>query len=80
MLHSLRLALDLMREYFPEIDEIDAELVHDPDTGEQWVALNVETPLSIAELLARDASFIGRWVAEAPWPERDKIAIMVYPA
>jgi hypothetical protein len=77
---TLRLAVRLVQDHFPEVCRIDADLVEDPDTEEQWLSLNAETPLHVEELLARDAGFLADWTEQAAWPERDKIAIMVYPA
>ena len=76
----LQLAVQLVREHYPEAREMNAEIVHDPDSGEEWMALNIEVPVGVDEMLARDEPFLDRWIAAAPWPERDKIAIMLYPA
>ena len=76
----LQLAVQLVREHYPETREMYAELVHDPDSDEEWMALNAEVPVSVEEMLARDEPFLDRWIAAAPWPQRDKIAIMLYPA
>ena len=76
----LQLAVQLVREHYPEAREMYAEIVYDPDSDEEWIALHVEVPVDVDEMLARDEPFLDRWIAAAPWPERDKIAIMLYPA
>lgn len=76
----LRLAVELAHEYFPDAHSVSAEVVFDPDAGEEWVMLNVRLPAGVTDLLARDHRFVERWITDVPWPERDKVVVMLYPA
>lgn len=76
----LRLAVQLVQEFYPDVRSLHAEVVRDPDSGDAWIALTARVPLTVAELLARDEPFLVRWIAAAPWPERDRVALLVHPA
>lgn len=60
--HGLKPALGesywLVQKYFPEARRVSAELVHDPDTDADWVALNVEVAGQLGNILERDATFL----------------------
>lgn len=80
ILDTLRISLQLVQEYFPDARRISAELVYDPDARDEWVALDVDVPASVPELMARDDAFLDRWLQEVGWPEVGKLVVMVYPA
>jgi hypothetical protein len=80
LMPALRESAWLVQKYFPEARHISAELVHDPDAGAEWVALNVEVAMPVPVMLERDAAFLAEW---STWVGRhvlDRLVVMVYPA
>ena len=45
-----------------------------------WVALTAAVPVPVEELLTRDNPFLARWIDLAPWPARDRVALLMHPA
>jgi hypothetical protein len=76
---TLRLAVRLVQDHFPEVCRIDADLVEDPESDDAWIALTVQVTGPLDELLERDGAFVNQWIAEAPWPARDKIVVAPWP-
>ena len=71
---TLRTAVDLVREYFPDADGLRTELMWDPDNpSDTWVSLVVTVSGTTADYRDRDDAFLRRWIAEVPWPQGDKV-------
>jgi hypothetical protein len=82
--HELMSAVDeslqLVRKYFPSVQRISAELVHDPDADAEWVALNVAVAAPLGKVLDLDAAFLADWTATVGRHVLDRLVVMVYPA
>jgi hypothetical protein len=51
------------------------EIMKDPDIDEEWLVINVEVQGSVEEVLDMYDKATEEWVAEIPWPERDKLVL-----
>jgi len=71
-------ALALIEESFPSASGVDLEVVNDPETREEWVALGVAVAGDTEETLDAYDAYTDRWVAEVPWPQRSKIRLFYY--
>ena len=68
-------ASELIKRHFSNIQRIDSEILHDPDTEEQWLVINVQVKGEIEDILNMYDKYTGEWVSSVPWPEREKICL-----
>jgi hypothetical protein len=71
----LQIAIDLIQQCFSSIKTIGLVSEKDPDTGEEWLVIDVTVEGSIADVLNRYDQYTDLWVALVPWPQRDKIRL-----
>ena len=76
ILGSLHTALTIVRECFPDATGIRADVVWDPESGDESVGLIVTVPGTVEEVLKQDDRFMDRWIAEMPWPASDRIVVL----
>jgi hypothetical protein len=51
-------------------------LEQDPETGEEWLVLDVTLQEDVDAVLAHCDVYTDRWITQTPWPERDKIRLV----
>ena len=79
-LDALRVAIDLVQQYFPEARELRAELMWDPDDpDDEWISLTYKVQGSLDDIRARDKQMMDHWIAEVPWPPGDKVVLLPWP-
>jgi len=71
----LSVALDLVRRCFPCEQEPTLETEQDPETGEEWVAIDIMVRADAGGFLECYDKYTDEFVARIPWPERDKIRL-----
>lgn len=69
-------AIDLMRQGFSKVYACHLRLEQDPETGEEWLVLDVALQEDVDAVLAHYDVYTDRWIAQTPWPERDKIRLV----
>jgi hypothetical protein len=72
---QLRHALALAREQFPNRLGLGLHLRQDPEDGQQWVEIKVDTPGPVREVLAARLAYLSRWVAAAPPDARPRVRL-----
>ncbi|HKZ18010.1 MAG TPA: hypothetical protein VJ161_11185, partial [Geobacteraceae bacterium] len=75
ILQYIPVASELIKRHFSNIQRIDSEILHDPDTEEQWLVINVQVKGEIEDILNMYDQYTGEWVSSVPWPEREKICL-----
>jgi hypothetical protein len=75
ILAYLQRALDLIAQCFSAIQEVQVQSEQDPDTGEDWLVLDITVHNEINEVLTQYDTYTSRWIAAVPWPERSKIRL-----
>jgi hypothetical protein len=68
-------AINLLGRSFPSISELKIDLEKDPETGEEWLVLNVTIQGEVDEVLNNYDNYTIHWVSLVPWPERHKIRL-----
>ena len=74
--HYLLLAIDLIHQCFSSVDACHLRLEQDPETGEEWLVLDITLQEDVEEVLANCDAYTDRWVSQVPWPEREKIQLV----
>ena len=69
-------AVNSIERNFPTISELKIEVEQDPETEEEWLALNVTIRGEVDEVLDNYDKYINYWVSTVPWPERQKIRLL----
>jgi len=69
----LLIAIELAQKHFPSIYGKQIELEQDPDTGEEWIILDVTIDGEVAKLLKNYDRYTDDWISSVPWPERTKV-------
>ena len=75
ILEYLRLADELIARHFPDASALDVEMHEDPETGDEAVLLRLLVSGNLDDLLQRSQRYTNDWVAQVPWPQREKISI-----
>jgi hypothetical protein len=75
ILGYLPTAINLVERSFPSISELIMHPEKDPETGGEWLALNVTIQGEVDEVLNNYDNYTGHWVSSVPWPERHKIRL-----
>ena len=71
----LKFAINLLRKYFISLSKLEIEKEQDPETGEEWVVLNIIVEGEVMDFIKNYNKFTENLVTIIPWPERDKIRI-----
>jgi len=74
LLDYLRRAGDLVERGFPCVGASRVQVDRDPETGEEWVTVNLAVEGG-GDLLERYDRYTRAWVAQVPWPQRSKIRL-----
>ena len=73
---DLLTAIELMRQCFVKVHAYRLRLEQAPETGEEWLVLDVTLQEDVDAVLAHCDVYTDRWIAQTPWPERDKIQLV----
>jgi hypothetical protein len=71
----VQVAIDLVKRHFQAVSEVHLQPEVDPDTGEEWLVVDLTTEGDIDEILACYDKYTNHWVSSVPWPERNKIRL-----
>lgn len=69
--------LALAAEHLQPVEAMSAELQHDPETGEQWIALSVPVRGTVEEILERNNALVRAEIAQIPLDKLNKITAFV---
>lgn len=75
LLRYLMLALDLVSRRFVLAERPATEIEQDPETGEQWVTVDIVVCGAAEEFFDRYDRYTDAFVAAIPWPERNQIRL-----
>ncbi len=75
IMQYLSVAVALAQKCFPLTQELKLQPEEDPETGEEWLRLDVVIQGEIDKGLNNYDSYTDLWVASVPWPARDKIRL-----
>ena len=73
---DLLTAIELVRQCFVKVHACHLRLEQDPETGEEWLVLDVTLQEDVDAVLAHCDVYTDRWITQTPWPERDKIRLV----
>ena len=73
--HYLLLGIDLIHQCFARVDACHLRLEQEPETGEEWLVLDVTLQEGVEEALANCDAYTDRWVSQVPWPERERLRL-----
>src|SRR4051794_19103898 len=76
----LTTAVRLIQRHFAGVTRLRCEALEAHETDERWVLLRFGVGGSVDEAMAAYDRFVDEWVADVPWPERDRISILFEPA
>lgn len=68
-------AIDIVRKCFPTIQELFLEKEEDPESGEEWIVIDITVGGEIEEVLENYNNYITMFVSGIPWPAREKIIL-----
>ena len=71
----LSTAVNLVESSFPSTTGMKINLEKDPETGEEWLVLNVTIQGEVDEVLNNYDNYTIHWVSSVPWPECHKIRL-----
>lgn len=75
IMQYLSVALALAQKCFPLTQEPKLHPEEDPETGEEWLRIEVAIQGEIDPGLDNYDRYTDLWVASVPWPARDKIRL-----
>jgi len=75
ILEYLRLADELIARHFPSASALAVEMQVDPETGDEAAIVRPRVSGTVDDLLKRSQRYTADWVAQVPWPQREKISI-----
>jgi len=75
ILPYLPIAIDLAKTCFPSLQELHPQREQDPETGEEWLVLDIMLQGDEEKILDAYDRYTDLWVAAVSWPERDKIRL-----
>lgn len=70
----VQMASDLVKKCFSP-QEIAFEMEVDPETGEDWLVVNITVQGNRQDVLAAYRSYSYEWVRSVPWPQRNLICV-----
>jgi hypothetical protein len=74
-LPHLSVALDLIEACFSSIQNLCLQPEQDPETGEEWLVLDITIQGDEEQILDAYSRYTDRWISTVPWPERNKIRL-----
>jgi len=71
----LSVAIDLAKTCFSGLQELHPQREEDPETGEEWLVLDVVIQGNEEQILEAYDRYTDLWISAVPWPERSKIRL-----
>ncbi len=62
--------IELVKSCFEDVREFHLEMEEDPETGEEWLSINVTVAGTIEEVLASYEQYTSLLISKVPWPQR----------
>lgn len=75
ILPYLPVAIESIEACFSSIQELHLQPEQDPETGAEWLVLNVTIQEDEEKVLDAYGRYTDRWVSAVPWPERNKVCL-----
>jgi hypothetical protein len=75
LLRPLLIAIDLIKQYFPKVQDLHLQLDQDPETGDEWLVLDITVQGEVDDVLESYEAYTSQWVSSVPWPQRDKLRL-----
>src|SRR2546430_8350911 len=75
ILPYLPVAIDLAKTCFPSLQELHPQREQDPETGEEWLVLDIVLQGDEEKILDAYEQYTDLWVAAVSWPDRAKIRL-----
>ena len=72
---ELLTAIELMRQCFVKVHGCHLQLEQEPETGEEWLVLDVTLQEEVDAVLTHFDISTDSWIAQTHWPEHDKIRL-----
>ena len=78
--HYLLLAIDLIHQCLSSVEACHLRLEQDPETGEEWLGLDVTLQEDVEEVLANCDAYTDRWLRRFPGQSarRSSLSITCY--
>jgi len=71
----VNVASDLINQCFSNIQNVESEILQDPDAEDQFLVIHLEVKGEIEAVLDMYDKYTEEWVSRVPWPERGKISL-----
>ncbi|OGP85911.1 MAG: hypothetical protein A2V87_07390 [Deltaproteobacteria bacterium RBG_16_58_17] len=71
----VNVASDLINQCFSNIQNVESEILQDPDAEDQFLVIHLEVKGEIEAVLDMYDKYTEEWVSRVPWPERAKISL-----
>jgi hypothetical protein len=75
ILPYLSIAIDLIKTCFSSLQDLHLQPEQDPETGEEWLGVDVTLQGNQEQVLAAYDKYTDDWVSAVPWPVRQKIRL-----
>lgn len=75
ILRYLGVAGSLVEKHFPTIQELYMAPEQDPESGEEWINLEITIKGDMEEVLTNYDSYTDEWILAVDWPERNNIRL-----
>lgn len=74
--HDLLVAITLIRQCFASVQACRLRLEQEPETAAEWLVIEITLQADVDAVLASCDAYTDRWIAQVPWPERDKLQLV----
>ena len=71
----LLVTLDIVDQFFPQIEELSMSQEQDPEMGDEWITIDISIRGEIDEVLEKYNKYTDQFITSIPWPERSKIRL-----
>lgn len=75
LLPYLPVSVELAKACFSSIQDLHLQQEHDPETGEEWLVIDIVIRGDEEQILNAYDRYTDLWVSAVPWPERNKIRL-----
>lgn len=74
----LPIAVRIVAESFPTAGEVEIHPESDPESGEDWLVLQIAVSGTRTEIRRQYDRYVARKIEQIPWPQRDAIRLLHY--
>ena len=67
--------IDIIYHVFPSVLRLEFRLEQDPETGDEWLGIDMTVRAEVDEFLNSYDDYIEKWQEIAPWPISSKIVL-----